>query len=180
MIQVTGHTEGHDGTTGQDEATVEAKRAKNTYRTAVGLLSRREHSYHELQHKLERKLKGEGCVSEIVTAVLDKLANEGLQSDERFTESYVRSRTMKGRGQMLIRNELQQRGVSDHLIARYLGSQDFDWVQMAAEARRKRFGDLLPEDITEKSRQTRFLQQRGFTHEQIRAVLVESSSSINN
>ena len=179
MMQITGYTENNESTTVQDEATVEEKRAKDAYRTAVGLLSRREHSYHELQQKLERKLKGKGCASEVVTIVLDKLANEGLQSDERFTESYVRSRAMRGRGQMLIRNELQQRGVSDHLIARYLGSQDFDWVQIAAEARRKRFGAVLPEDITEKSRQTRFLQQRGFTHEQIRAVLVESSS-INN
>ena len=170
MIQVTGYTENHNSVTGQDDI----DQAKKVYQRAVGLLSRREHSYHELQHKLERKLKGEGCTSEIVTAVLDRLANEGLQSNERFTESYVRSRAMRGRGQMLIRNELQQRGVSDQLIARYLGSQDFDWVQMAAEARRKRFGDLLPEDITERSRQARFLQQRGFTHEQIRAVLVQA------
>lgn len=174
MIQVTGYTENHNGVTGQDDATVEAGRAKKAYQRAVDLLSRREHSYHELQHKLERKLKGEGCTSEIVTAVLDRLANEGLQSDERFTESYIRSRAMRGRGQMLIRNELQQREVSEHLITRYLGSQDFDWVQMAAEARKKRFGDLLPEDIIERSRQTRFLQQRGFTHEQIRAVLAQA------
>lgn len=176
MMQIIGYTENNDSTTVQDEV----DQAKDAYRTAVGLLSRREHSYHELQRKLERKLEGKGCASEVVTIVLDKLADEGLQSDERFTESYVRSRAMRGRGQMLIRNELQQRGVSDYLIARYLGSQDFDWVQMAAEARRKRFGAVLPEDITEKSRQTRFLQQRGFTHEQIRAVLVESCSSINN
>ena len=36
--------------------------------------------------------------------------------------------------------------------------------------RNKRFGAGLPEDARERARQMRFLQQRGFTGDQIRAV----------
>jgi regulatory protein len=37
--------------------------------------------------------------------------------------------------------------------------------------RRKRFGDEPPQDYKERARQSRFLQYRGFTSDQIRQVL---------
>jgi regulatory protein len=36
--------------------------------------------------------------------------------------------------------------------------------------REKKFGSALPADFRERSRQMRFLQQRGFTAEQIRGI----------
>ena len=41
----------------------------------------------------------------------------------------------------------------------------------AATARRKRFGDDLPRDMQERARQARFLQQRGFSMDDIRKAL---------
>jgi regulatory protein len=46
-----------------------------------------------------------------------------------------------------------------------------DWVAVAREARRRRFGVSPPGDYPERARQARFLQYRGFSHEQIRAAL---------
>ena len=46
-----------------------------------------------------------------------------------------------------------------------------DWVAVARETRRKRFGAAGPADFHERARQARFLQYRGFTSEQIRAAL---------
>ena len=42
---------------------------------------------------------------------------------------------------------------------------------VAREARRRRFGVSPPGDYAGRARQARFLQYRGFTHEQIRAAL---------
>ena len=53
--------------------------AKKVCQRAVDLLSRREHSYQELQKKLEGRLKGEDGTSEIIIEVLDNLASKGLQ-----------------------------------------------------------------------------------------------------
>ena len=153
-------------TVSEDEA-AEQGGAKQVYQRAVGLLARREHSCHELKCKLEAK----DFPAEIVGTVIARLAKEGLQSDERYTESYVRSRAVRGRGQARIRQELKRRGVDDHLINAYLSDQSYDWLQLAVDARQKRFGNNLPEDIHERAKQTRFLQQRGFTHEQIRKIL---------
>lgn len=152
------------------EASNEMVQAKQVYQRAVRLLARREHSCHELQRKLEEKLAEKNCPAEMIATVISRLANEGLQSDARFTESYVRSRAGRGRGQVRIRQELQQRGIEADLISTYLNDSSFDWFQLAVDARQKRFGSSLPEDMNERAKQTRFLQQRGFAHEQIRTL----------
>ena len=40
-----------------------------------------------------------------------------------------------------------------------------------AQVRRKRFGEALPQSNADRAKQARFLLQRGFTSEQVRAVL---------
>ena len=57
------------------------------------------------------------------------------------------------------------------LIARYLEPEAPVWVQEAARVREKKFGRQLPEDFKERIRQSRFLEYRGFSHEQIRTVM---------
>ena len=47
----------------------------------------------------------------------------------------------------------------------------FDWDALARETRVKRFGRSLPDDFKEKARQMRFLEYRGFGHDQIRRAL---------
>jgi hypothetical protein len=46
-----------------------------------------------------------------------------------------------------------------------------NWLADAERVRRKKFGDAIPESYEERARQARFLQNRGFTMEQIRRVL---------
>jgi regulatory protein len=67
--------------------------------------------------------------------------------------------------------ELRERGVADTDIDEALATADEDWVVVAREARRKRFGAAGPSDFGERARQGRFLQYRGFSSEQIRAAL---------
>ncbi len=134
---------------------------------AMDLLMRREHAVAELQKKLNTRDYG----ADIVAEVVEQLADEGLVSDVRFTEAFVRYRRNNGHGPRRIQSELHERGVSEKIQAAYLDIGDSQWFACAAQARRKRFGDALPEDFKERARQARFLQYRGFTSEQIREVL---------
>lgn len=106
-------------------------------------------------------------MGEDVHEVIDKLRSEGLQSDERFTESFIYSRIDRGNGPLRISQELKQRGVCDSLITQYLYAEAFDWRQRAGEIREKRFGKTLPSDYKDRAKQSRFLQSRGFSGEHI-------------
>jgi len=140
---------------------------KKVRKKAMDLLMRREHAVGELQ----KKLNARDYDTEIVAEVVEQLASEGLVSDTRFTEAFVRYRANNGRGPQRIQSELRERGVNEKIQAAYLDMGDSRWFERAAQVRSKRFGDALPEDFKERARQARFLQYRGFTSEQIREVL---------
>jgi len=132
----------------------------------------------ELQRKISaywQKKNPDDVVADVLAEVLEKLQTEGLVSDERFTEAFVRYRKNNGYGPMRIQAELRERGVSDKIQASYLDNSlnfgDAQWLEQAAQARCKRFGDALPKDYKEWARQARFLQYRGFTSDQSRQVL---------
>lgn len=133
----------------------------------MNLLARREHSVKELQDKL---LAREYALDEIQPA-LQTLTQEGLQSDERFIESFIHARMGRGSGPTKIRAELRQRGVEGGLIDDYLDERNEHWYEIAEEVRKKKFGNSMPTDYKEKIKQSRFLQYRGFTTEHIRHTL---------
>ncbi len=133
---------------------------------ACDFLGRREHSRKELQHKLARRCEDEALIEEL----LDKLADEGLQSDERFTESFVHHRVNNGKGPLKIKQELNQRGVDQNLISIYLDSAEFDWLTLAKEVRAKKYGIEAPADYQKQALQSRFLYSRGFSSEHIKRL----------
>ncbi|WP_127476329.1 regulatory protein RecX [Sulfurivermis fontis] len=136
------------------------------YPRAIALLAQREHSAREL----ERKLCDKGFPSGRVAECIARLQQERLQSDARYAESYVHLRAGKGYGPLRIRAELAERGVADEFIAPPLEEMDGQWSELAEQARRKRFGNKLPQDFQERARQARFLQYRGFATEHFRHV----------
>ena len=131
------------------------------------MLAIREHSTSELTRKLEQK----GFEADDINALLSNLKQQNLLSDERFTECFINSRRQRGSGPVKIKKELQQHRIDMDLIASYLEPRDPVWAEEAARVREKKFGRALPEDFKERVRQSRFLEYRGFSHEQIRAVL---------
>ena len=134
---------------------------------ALALLARREHSSKELQRKLEAR----GFSTGTVEGVIAGLQADRLQSDRRFTETYIRHRVERGYGPLRIRAELREKGVDDSLAQEMFEELGVDWTAVIAAARQKRFGLPLPGDFAERGRQSRFLQQRGFSGEQISKAL---------
>ena len=137
---------------------------KSIYNQALGLLARREHSRSELRLKLQRKDQFE---TDEIEAALTRLIENGLQSDQRFAENYVRYRSQRGFGCQRIQLELKERGVSPEIVEKTLQKAEIDWFALAVEVRCKRFGEHIPDDFKDRIKQQRFLQYRGFTHEQI-------------
>jgi regulatory protein len=141
------------------------------YATAVGLLARREHSVRELTVKLGAR----GVSAVMAAAVINRLIAERLQSDERFAEVYLRQRSDKGYGPLRISAELRERGIADHLVAAQLRRAEeqgeIDWFERAAAAYAKKYGEWPVADIRERAKRMRFMQYRGFTHEQSAAAL---------
>ena len=140
--------------------------AKDIRRAAMDLLARREHSFTELERKLSVRFPRESVV-----AILTLLQQERLQSDERFAESYVYSRQQRGYGPVRIRSELLQKGVESELISQHLQCYQDDWTTLARKVKEQKFGSRSPADPRERARQIRFLTGRGFSLEQIYAVL---------
>lgn len=99
-----------------------------------------------------------------------QLIQEGLLSDQRFAEVYARGRFERGYGPLRIRAELRERGVGSDLAEQMLAGLSRSWVESAGRQRSKRFGCHLPSGYRERAKQKRFLQQRGFSSDQIQAV----------
>lgn len=135
-------------------------------KTAMDYLARREHSEQELTRKLTARGFGEG----LVEAAVSELVADGLLSNARFAEAFVHSRFQRGSGPQKIRAELRERGIDAGLSSRCIEAFEEQWWQRVRDVREKKFGAALPGDFRERSRQMRFLQQRGFTSEQISAV----------
>jgi regulatory protein len=144
-----------------------SERATDLRRTAMDLLARREHSRSELR----AKLKARGAASDDIEPLLDELVADGLQSDERYAQALAGSHARRGKGPLRIRAELRARGVDDAVIERVVREIEVPWAELAAQARAKRFGAAPPDTRDARAKQARFLEQRGFAAEHIRAAL---------
>jgi regulatory protein len=112
-----------------------------------------------------------GCAEAIAAEVVRQLETERLLSDDRFMESLIRARRNRGYGPLRIQKELQEKGVAPEAIANWLDATSRDWIDDIRRVQRKKFGARLPKNYTERARQARFLQYRGFTYDQIQQLL---------
>ena len=140
---------------------------------AVSFLARREHSQEELRWKLA----GKDYSGEEIEAALERLTERGLQSDERFAESYITSRFQRGHGPYKISAELKQKGVDESLVDQLMRSGNYDWYGHAINVYEKKYAGKPVADYNDKSKRARFLQQRGFSSEQIQYALEAMSES---
>ncbi len=134
---------------------------------AIRLLAGREHSRAELRRKL---LARDGSPAEI-DGILDDLERDGHLSDQRFAESWLRSRIGRGQGPLRIRRDLAAKGVADELIERVFDSIDSDWDGLLRQVHDRKFGDTPCADGRDMARRARFLAYRGFASCDIQRLL---------
>ena len=134
---------------------------------AMNLLSRREHSAKELHQKLRKRFKDPDLVDQQV----QRLADENLQSDERFAESFLRQRISRGQGPIRIRQEMRQRGILDPDISATLEAGAPDWYALAEATLHRKFGEDASANIKDQAKRSRFMQYRGFSSEHYKDLL---------
>ncbi len=147
-----------------------ARDPKKARKKAMDLLARREYGFAELVGRV----KAAGFDDDVATAVVTLLADENLQDDERFAESFASAKLGRGTGPLRIRQALLEKGLAEGLVDRAVAELDANWVEEARQVREKKFGGELPDEYNAKAKQMRFLQYRGFDHEQIRAAMRRS------
>ena len=131
-------------------------------------MARREHSRHELARKLA------GADRDELAALLDELEAKNWLSDRRFAESYVADHRRR-EGAVKLAHALRQRGIAEDLIVDVLsalnaGHGDESEVARARNVWRKKFA-APPNSPSERAKQMRFLQGRGFSIETIRRAM---------
>jgi len=136
-------------------------------RVAMDLLARREHGRVELT----RKLRQRGAPPDLIEPALDRLCEQGLLSESRYLESYVRSRANAGYGPLRIREELSQRGLPKADIEQALRDSGFDWAEQLRDLWQRKFVGQIPADARERAKQGRFLSYRGYSLEMISRLL---------
>ena len=132
---------------------------------ALALLARRDFASAELRERL----CGRGITASTAAAIVAELAAAGALDDERYAANYVAYRAGRGQGPVRIGAELRRHGLTDRAVAAALAGGG-DWAGLARKVRRARFGVQPPASWSEKARQARFLQYRGFSSDHIRAA----------
>ncbi len=141
---------------------------------ALRLLAAREHGRKELQQKLLQR----DLPPDLVTSVLDKLAEEGLQCDARFAESYTRMRIGRGHGANKVRADLQSRHVESSIIDSAIRDSGADWAEIAFEALDKKFGASTDRpDHNARAKMQRYLYRRGFESAEIKSAITKLSTT---
>ena len=134
---------------------------------ALKQLNRRDFGARELAERLVAR----GFAQPAAEAAVAELVHERLVDDGRFAEHFVAYHANRGRGPVGIALRLREAGVPAETIAAAVDASAGDWRQRCAEVRRKRFGAKAPVTWPEKGRQARFLTQRGFSADQVRAAI---------
>jgi regulatory protein len=132
---------------------------------ALKYLSAREHSRLELTRKLSRHAQD----GDDIEALLDALEAAKLLSQTRFSESLVHRRAARFGNQRIL-SELQSHGIESDALVDIKASLAQDEVARASAVWRKKF-DRAPADASERAKQMRFLQQRGFSQGAIQGAM---------
>jgi regulatory protein len=132
---------------------------------ALRYLSAREHSRLELARKLSRYAQ-EG---DDVDAILDWLEASKFLSQERFSESLINRRAARF-GNSRIFSELHSHGISGDALTEIKEDLAQGEAARAYGVWRRKF-DHPPSNAAERAKQSRFLQQRGFSMDAIKFAL---------
>lgn len=159
-----------------DEAS-ETERQALLFERACDYLSRREHSEKEIRQKLKRKFKTVK-VSEL-NSLLNKLKEIGFQSDERFTESFVRSSIVRRYGPGKIKFDLASKGIEKEQGMKVIEEEAINFKQLATEFAQRKFRRLIEEysELEYEDKQKakdkiyRSLCGRGFSYEDVKEVV---------
>ncbi len=139
------------------------------YIRAVDLISRRLRSEREIRDYARRKQWTEDNTERVI----DRLCERGYLNDERFAESFVRSRAnTRNFSAKRMKVELQKKGVKPDIITNMLAESD-DYDEMAAL--RKMIAKKINKYDDER-KLVAYLARQGFKYDDIKSALVDDEN----
>ena len=129
------------------------------------MLARREYSRLELERKLAQYTEN----SDEMPQLLDDFERRGWLSERRVVEQVLASRRRRF-GAQRIAHELREKGISDAAIAGAQQQLKESELDAARAVWMKKFG-RPPRNATERARQVRFMQSRGFALETVLRII---------
>ena len=143
------------------------------YAVALRLLAGRERS----QAEIRTRLRGKGYGPETVVAVLDRLGESGLHSDERFANAFaLEAQRSRGLSSRSVQGELRRRGVEEGLAAEAATEAVKEEETRARELASRRAARLggYPSEVRYR-RILAFLGRRGYPPELCRRLAAETA-----
>ncbi len=130
---------------------------------AVRLLSRRNHTKHEIRQKLRQR----GFDAEAIAKVISECERFNYVNDEQTAQYYLRELQTKGYGRSRIRFSMKKKGLNEELISRLIRDHHTDAEEMenARRSLEKKLRTLNREKDAGKRKEKvyRFLYSRGFS-----------------
>ena len=140
---------------------------------AFAVLTRKEYSKADLIKKLALYAEHQDEVIQLV----DELARENYQSDQRVAEMIVRSQMRKGKGPNRIKLALNAKKIDKSLVQDDM--KEVDWYEEAYQLKVKKYGTEVTKDSRIKAKQIRFLQYRGFEMDAIMKAIMKQQEDFD-
>ena len=139
--------------------------------TALRILTRRDHSKHELS----QKLKARGYAEEVIDEVISKCERFDYINDERTAQVFIRRLQRKGYGRKRIQFELNLKGlrgkhIQDALSKSISEADERQGAEKVFQKHARRF-DREKDALKRKDKIYRFLYGRGFSKAVISATI---------
>jgi regulatory protein len=151
----------------------ENKKLQKAKNNAYSLLRSRPRSEYELRQRLKIK----GYSKDVVESIVSGLKRAGEIDDTKFARLWVESRMHQNpMGDVVLRRELQEKGVSDGIIETTLADKaaHYDEFKVAFNMAEERFRQLAKLDKKKAlKRLYDFLMRRGFTFDTVQRIVEE-------
>lgn len=134
---------------------------------ALNILARRDISRAELAKKLRPYCED----ADELQALLDDLAERHWQSDERYAEAYIHSKSPR-QGRLRLHQTLAGQGVDEDIIRALMPDPDTETAHALAVLQKK--FKQPPADRAERYKYMRFLAYRGFDSDTVRRALEQA------
>ena len=132
----------------------------------MNVLSRREHSEKEIYLKFVNLVNSKDTLLEEIL----KLKEEGLISNQRYAEAYIRSRFHSGFGPIRIKYELEKKGVIESIIKTAFQETDLDWDDKLKSEFKKKYESNDMKSLND-NKISKFFLYRGFDLEKISKLI---------
>ena len=132
----------------------------------MNALSRREHSEKEIYLKFVNFVNSKDTLLEEIL----KLKEEGLISNQRYAEAYIRSRFHSGFGPIRIKYELEKKGVIESIIKTAFQETDLDWDDKLKSEFKKKYESNDMKSLND-NKISKFFLYRGFDLEKISKLI---------